>query len=154
MTLVAFELEPSLAADDLNGATVAYGPSTLTFDVKAALLEGEGTIVTDDPQLAATLRGFPVLVPGDVPDGATPVVVPGAEEGASEQPTIYVPQEPLNLGPQAPADVPAAPVVSTDEVPAVHADEPATVEEAAEPPAGQGDSEDNEPTTPSFGRRS
>jgi hypothetical protein len=53
MSQRAFALRPEF--EDLSGASIAYGPHALTFDVHAALEAGDGTIVVDDAQLADRL---------------------------------------------------------------------------------------------------
>jgi hypothetical protein len=69
--LRAFELRPEYKMEDLNGATVAFGPMAAMFDIKAALEDGSGKIVTDDSLMADTLAGHHILVECDVPSKAS-----------------------------------------------------------------------------------
>jgi len=138
MELLAFELTPDIALEELQGATMSFGPRAETFDVKAALETGNGVIVTDNALLASTLRGNPILQPCDVPAGAEPVVAPGADAEPETQPPLYEPQEPGSLVEGAHSL--AAPSVADEPVPA------ALVAPAGSAPEG-GEKESEEDTT-------
>lgn len=101
--LWAFELRPEYNLEDLNGATVAFGPAAVTYDIKAALEESGGTIVTNDSLLAGTLRGHHILQEVSPEAGSEPVETPVSEITTSEEPH---------------------PSAFADDVPAEHADEP------------------------------
>lgn len=145
MELTAFELGPDYSLDELQGATMSYGPHAYLFDIKAALTEGNGVIVTDDSLLASTLRGNPILQTCDVPSGAVPVEPPGRAEAQEPQPVLYEPQEPLAgvtaspsvAGTSVADEAPAAPETTvTDLEP-----EPETVDEPGEPDRNDDDEE-------------
>ena len=53
-----FALKASV--EDFAGGSFAYGDGK-TFDIKKELVEGDGVIVTDDPQLADLLSGMDIL---------------------------------------------------------------------------------------------
>jgi len=120
-SLQAFKLRSDLSLDELQGATVAFGPDALTFDVKAALVAGGGYVVTDDPLLAGVLRGTHVLEASDVPsDSLVLADVPGGGQPvATGHPAVFEPQSGL-------IDLQEY----NTQAQAIHEPEPDTVEEA------------------------
>ena len=78
-----FALKASV--EDFAGGSFAYGEG-LTFDLKAALDEGKGTIVTDDPQVIAVLQGHDLFKAASVKEESeklAPTPAPSAQ-GAGE----------------------------------------------------------------------
>lgn len=122
----AFELTEEAKSDGFSGGTVKTGPLGHAFDVHAALENGDGVIVTDDPGLVEILRSYPVLQGCDVPEGAKPVEVPGEAEQTKGPEVPWTPQQPLDVG-----------VGSVGEVNAVHGEEdvPAEVTTGGQSPA-------------------
>lgn len=67
-------------------------PAGHAFDVKEALDKGGGTIVTDDPGLAALLTNYEPLQPADVPEDAEPVEIPGRDTLEASKAEPWTPQ--------------------------------------------------------------
>src|SRR5882724_9979158 len=112
-TLNAFELRSDYSLDELQGASVSYGPLHQLFDIKAALVAGNGVIATNDLMLISTLSGSDLLQACSAPEGATATAVPDTGEvGITAQPVLYQPQGGL------------------EDIQAVHEPEPETVEQA------------------------
>jgi hypothetical protein len=133
--LRAFELRPEYNLEELNGATVAYGASAQMLDVKSALVDGSGRIVSGDPSVISVLAGFPILQPAslEADDEPTPVSV-DTEMLPGSAPVSYIPQEPVTpreFTKTTPLDLPDEPAPEDKQPDAVPPTDPALPEWAA-----------------------
>lgn len=119
----AFTLVPDMK-DKFSGGSINCSPLGHSFDIGKALEDGDGVIVTDDDIFAQVLRQYPALESAPVPDHASPVEVPGAEDVKHAR--VSGPST-LQSG------IPVTPTVSVPqgegEIPAEHKDESQTPEE-------------------------
>ena len=150
MSLHGFRLTQEAKDEGFSGGVFVASSQGHAFDVAEALgkttdeqgnewVSHDGVIYTDDDLFAQRLRDYPALeeIPTDELDpNAEPVQIPGITQQAQEAPAPVVgePQGAQTLG---------------TEIPAVHADEPGTEEEAiavGEAVSGHswGDSHDDE----------
>jgi len=86
----AYRLAAQYASDNeqeaFSGGSVALGQLGETLDIKTALDDGGGTIVTDDPTVIAALDNFPALVRTTAGDtDADPTRTAAGEAQAVEQ---------------------------------------------------------------------
>lgn len=97
--LRAFELRPEYELSAIQGATVSYGSTLQMLDLKAALVDGDGRIVTGDPSVIQVLAQSELVQPGPVKedDVATNlnVVIEEVTHAQTTQATQYIPQEPV-----------------------------------------------------------
>jgi hypothetical protein len=71
--------------DPLDGASVSLGPDQGEYNIKAALVRGNGAIATSDPELQVLLDGHHALERlATVPKGAARTTLARASSGNTE----------------------------------------------------------------------